>query len=899
MSTLDRSLAPRRAFLLLAVLLSTHSPLAVAAEPPATAPPAISAAAHWEWAGWGGGGFFWSCAWHPADRRALYLGGDVAGAYRSVDQGASWQFINHGLNNYAIHSLAVAPSQPDVVYAMTLDGVCRSADGGRNWAVLAATRNDQLGISAQRPGSVRALAVDPTDANLVYAGSGKGGLFRSRDGGATWQKLDYLAHLRPESAPALPAAAAGSGFAVLSFASAGPDAARCGRVEKFLDAKGVDWSTYARLGARLRLSPGAPPLEAQLVVQSGDAWLWQAGPCVPLATDAWTDVSLDLAGLENLQTVRIAYVLVRSPLAAYTGDVYLDQVVLAPVAGAPLVVSDWEKPGDADGWRANRKYEDALYVTALRHSAIPTVVEAGVISAVAVSALEPRQVFAASTELGLFRSHDAGATWQRLETPRHVASVAVSPCAPGLIYAACGEEGAWRSEDGGNTWAAARTGLVEKCAVRELVPDPRDPGAVFCIGNVEWKGYFYRSTDQGRHWQGSRMLRRDLQANPTLPDETGSGQFPAEMADLSRLSNLAVCPLDPKLLFLAGNWRNALSRDGGLTWTESGRGADISCIQDIRFHDGKVYVTAMDEGLLVSPDRGGTWQQLTPRLYQEGVSGHQWRVRVWSQDGRTAILTTASPWAGKQEYPNAVLLSDDGGATFRTVTTGLPATVPRLNTIWGQGYAKALAQDPTDAKVFYLGIDGDPEPDQGRSGGGIFRSRDGGATWEPLPTQPASRRGFFGLAVDPTDPRRLFWGTCGDGIHRTENGGTSWQHVFANESWVFNLHVTATGTVYGGSRDLWRSDDHGATWRKLTAFQDGDPVIVGLEVDPQDGDRLWLSRVTWGDGARGGVFRSQDGGKTWQEITADLPCRKPLVLRYDPASRDLWAGGVGLFRIRQ
>jgi len=151
------------------------------------------------------------------------------------------------------------------------------------------------------------------------------------------------------------------------------------------------------------------------------------------------------------------------------------------------------------------------------------------------------------------------------------------------------------------------------------------------------------------------------------------------------------------------------------------------------------------------------------------------------------------------------------------------------------------------------------------------------------------------------EPRRLFWAACGDhgGIHRTEDGGESWQQVFTAESWVFDLHVAPDGAVYGGGRDLWRSTDHGATWHKLTAFPAGDAVIVGLEGDPQDLNRLWLSRVTWGDGARGGVFHSPDGGKAWLEITGDLPYCKPLVLRYDPATRDLWAGGVGLFRTRQ
>jgi hypothetical protein len=239
----------------------------------------------------------------------------------------------------------------------------------------------------------------------------------------------------------LPPAASGTGFAVLTFASDAPDPARNGRVEKFLGGNGVDWLAYARLTARLRLPAGAPSLEAQLVVQSGEKWLWQAGPWIPVAADAWTEVSLDFAGLKDLQTVRIAYVLVRSPQAAYAGEVYLDDLALHPAAGAPVTVSDWEKPGDADGWRANRKYEDALYVTGLRQSATPAIEEKGVLSAVTVSPLDSRLVFAANTELGLFRSRDAGTTWLRLGTPRQVAAVATSPCAPGLVYAACGEDG--------------------------------------------------------------------------------------------------------------------------------------------------------------------------------------------------------------------------------------------------------------------------------------------------------------------------------------------------------------------------------------------------------------------------------------------------------------------------
>ncbi|MCX7007736.1 MAG: hypothetical protein NTY53_10900 [Kiritimatiellaeota bacterium] len=55
----------------------------------------------------------------------------------------------------------------------------------------------------------------------------------------------------------------------------------------------------------------------------------------------------------------------------------------------------------------------------------------------------------------------------------------------------------------------------------------------------------------------------------------------------------------------------------------------------------------------------------------------------------------------------------------------------------------------------------------------------------------------------------------------------------------------------------------------------------------------------WGDSANGGVYRTTDGGASWQEITGTLPYRKPMILRYNATTHDLWAGGVGLYRIKQ
>jgi len=159
---------------------------------------------------------------------------------------------------------------------------------------------------------------------------------------------------------------------------------------------------------------------------------------------------------------------------------------------------------------------------------------------------------------------------------------------------------------------------------------------------------------------------------------------------------------------------------------------------------------------------------------------------------------------------------------------------------------------------------------------------------------------FFGLAVDPTDNKRLYWGACGEGggLWRSDDGGDSWRRVFGKDAWVFNVLVLPDGTVYCPDTNLWKSTDHGKTWQQVTHFTDN-LAIVALEYDASDPRTVWFSKVSWGGIAAGGVYKTIDGGATWQEITGDLPYRKPMVLRLNPATRELWAAGVGEYKIKQ
>jgi photosystem II stability/assembly factor-like uncharacterized protein len=114
------------------------------------------------------------------------MGGDVAGVYKTTDHGRNWRMINKGLANYGVYSLAVDRTNPQTVYAATEGGLCKSTDGGEHWQLLPRTGRRELRITGERNRSYRSIAVDPTNGNIVYAGSPAGKIYKSSDGGQSW-----------------------------------------------------------------------------------------------------------------------------------------------------------------------------------------------------------------------------------------------------------------------------------------------------------------------------------------------------------------------------------------------------------------------------------------------------------------------------------------------------------------------------------------------------------------------------------------------------------------------------------------------------------------------------------------------------------------------------------------
>lgn len=852
--------------------------------------PALQAA-DWQSTGWGGGGFFFAAAYHPTKDGVIYMAGDCCGVYKTEDHGRNWRIINRGLAAYAVYSLAVDRSNPETVYAATEEGLCKSTDGGEHWQTLPQTGRKELRITGERKLSIRSIAVDPSDGKVVYAASPAGKVYKSADGGQTWA-VSYEKKATEEEDGALRIQFGKingeyfGDFALPVALPAGVNAAEC-----------------AGIGFTVK-GDGTKPKDCFLMVKTSAGITYRSKNLHAIYQDAqWRDVVLKTEdfildpeylkkhpeaaasspGLDWSAVVRLDLACSgNSPNEATVGKFRRFFMVLTATGNKPAAEADTPRLVPFRDFGQDKSMQTFGNI----HLGPPA---SGTIYSVAIASANPKWIVAATHDSGLVLSRDAGRTWKPLATPACAASATFDPADPNVMYGAFFKKGILKSTDGGKRWTVLSKTFAGNSEMLEVAVSPANSKDLYAIGSVDWNGVFYLSNDGGETWKKSTKIQADAKANPTL-DGVNNGT-----AGLSAPRNLAINPRNPKELFISSNWRPCLSTDGGLTWTERDRGADISCVTDIRFHKGKTYVTAMDEGTLVSDNDGQRWRQLWPLRHTPGLSGHNWRVAVTEVNGAEHILSTATPW---YKVPTCAVLSGDGGKTFQVIQAGLPDYTIRPNTMWGQGHPRALAVDPKNPQTIYLGIDGDPA--DGKAGGGIFKSEDGGATWGQLPHQPGSRRMFYGLAVDPTDSKRLFWGSCaaGGGVHRSEDRGGSWKNVFQNENFVWNVLVTAEGVVYCSGQQLWRSRDHGTTWQQVTRFAEK-RSIVGIEVHPRDPKTLWVSATTWNARADGAVYKSADGAQTWQDITGNIPYVKPLILRFNPETSELWAGGVGLYKAKQ
>jgi photosystem II stability/assembly factor-like uncharacterized protein len=195
----------------------------------------------------------------------------------------------------------------------------------------------------------------------------------------------------------------------------------------------------------------------------------------------------------------------------------------------------------------------------------------------------------------------------------------------------------------------------------------------------------------------------------------------------------------------------------------------------------------------------------------------------------------------------------------------------------------------------------------GAVGGGLWKTTDGGTTWNPVTDGKADASAVGGVAVCEANPDVVYFTTGetelrgnimpGNGVYKSTDAGKTWKHVGLRDVQNFSrvrIHPTDCNTVFVGGfghygapnaeRGVYKSSDGGATWRKIL-YRDPRTGAVDISIDPKNPSvvyaALWEAwRKPWGMSSGGpgsGLFKSVDGGEHWTELTRNPGMPKGVI----------------------
>lgn len=609
----------------------------------------------------------------------------------SKDGGLSWTYPGSGLPGSS-NVTDVAFAADGTMFAATLRGVYRSADGGQTWQPASAGLRDL---------AIMQLAISPDPGGLtLYARAREAsvGLHRTSDGGQTWASLASRYAASPgDQAPSALALA--------------PDAARTREQAVFLSTR--------QDGSRLMISQDGGKLWTRLA----DATAMALHPSPGFAQDSTLFGVFEQQGLMRSTDGGKTW---HSALRGVRGASSRDSLALSPNfeqdRTAFLLTREparlYRTSNGGESWQVSTS---ALVASATALAVSDTTVWMGM--------TDGRVVMTAIGELG----------WKDIPptAPDQWETVAMSPAfdQDQTLFAATRDAGVWVSTDG-KTWRdtgfpAREVGIGRMHLA--VSPDWSNDHTLFAATGSQ----LYRSTDGGDTWQ----------------------LLPVGRGNLFPIHALAISPdyAGDRMLLVAGDYRAPTvlrSTDGGDTWQSDGAGLPAGAgLNHLAFSpnfsaDRGVYVWAEAEGLYRSGDGGQTWT----RVYKPTGS---WLIQSFalSPDFERDRLM----FLGTLKENHNVYRSADGGASWHPAELGLP-----LELLWAS--ALALSPDFGRDRELFLGTDQ-----------GVYRSDDGGQMWRLAVSLPEITALLISPGLD--GHRTLLALSAREGLYISTDGGDTWLPV--------------------------------------------------------------------------------------------------------------------------
>ncbi|PYS22662.1 MAG: glycoside hydrolase, partial [Acidobacteria bacterium] len=525
-----------------------------------------------------------------------------------------------------------------------------------------------------------------------------------------------------------------------------------------------------------------------------------------------------------------------------------------------------------------------------------------------------------NTERGIFRSTDGGQTFEKvLYKDENVggADVIFDPKNPDVAYAGLWEarQGPWenaawngtgggvyKSTDNGKTWKQLGGGLPENIIQANLAISPSNPNRVFASLALSPGLVIYRSDDAGDSWTR-------ITTDPRPAGRIGGGD----------LAVLRVDPKNPEVVYSASvvSWK---SIDGGKTWTafRGAPGGDDYQNVWVNPNNGDTIILGSDQGAVITVNGGKSWSswynQPTAQMYHVSAdNAFPYRLCSGQQESGSACVSsrgndgeiTFREWhpVSAEEYGYVVADPLDPDIVYGGKLTRYDRRTAQAQNIMPKPFRSAdfrvvrtqpVLFSPIDPHVLYFATNT------------LWKTRDGGRTWEQISpdltrktfdvpetvgkfksersAQPSQRGVIYSVAPSPLDINVIWAGTDDGLIHRTTDGGKTWNDVTPKQlkAWqkvsILDASHFDKNTAYAAINTLrlddlhphiYRTRDGGKTWQRITNSL---PKGVYMQTVKEDTERRGLLFA----GTKLGVFVSFDDGDHWQSLQLNLP---PVSMR--------------------